>query len=226
MVGKERLKKRLKQISALKNWQLFILLVLVIFVDLTALRLNNVGMIRRRDAVRIADESGNEEATRQATVELAEYVRNHMNSGGMAYDDQTHWYKINSEVKVIWAKIYERDVKKIEAEVSAAAESNPNGNIFKKAEEACRPRFSGYSVAYQQCILDEQNKYPTSESLQTKISYPDVSKYTFSFVAPLWSPDLAGWTTLVAIVIIFMIIFKMITTVILKAMLKKYSPKV
>ena len=71
MVGKGRIKKRLKQIQSLKNWQLFILLILVIFVNLTALRLNNVGMIRRREAVETADKSGDVEATRKATIELA-----------------------------------------------------------------------------------------------------------------------------------------------------------
>ena len=71
MVGKGKIKKRLKQIQSLKNWQLFILLLLVIFVDLTALRLNNVGMVRRREAVESADKSGDVEATRKATVELA-----------------------------------------------------------------------------------------------------------------------------------------------------------
>ena len=70
MVGKGRIKKRLKQIQSLKNWQLFILLILVIFVNLTALRLNNVGMIRRREAVETADKSGDIEATRRSTIEL------------------------------------------------------------------------------------------------------------------------------------------------------------
>ena len=34
MVGKSKIKKRLKQIQSLKNWQLFILLLLVIFIDI------------------------------------------------------------------------------------------------------------------------------------------------------------------------------------------------
>ena len=213
MVGKGRIKKRLKQIQSLKNWQLFILLILVIFVNLTALRLNNVGMIRRREAVETADKSGDVEATRKATIELANYVYAHMNSGGIFYSDETHWFKMNREVKIVWANIYESDT--------------PNGNIFKKAEEACRPRFrGGYSLAYQQCILDEQNKYPASSQGQVKAEYPNISEYTYSFVAPIWSPDLAGWTTLVAIILIFMIIIKMITTIILKLILKKYTPKV
>ena len=227
MVGKGKIKKRLKQIQSLKNWQLFILLLLVIFVDLTALRLNNVGMVRRREAVEVADKAGDVEAARKATIELANYVYNHMNSGGVVYSDETHWFKINREVKIVWANIYESNMKRAEQIARESESSNPNGHIFKKAEEACRPRFhGGYSLAYQQCILDEQNKYPASNQGQIKAQYPNVSEYTYNFIAPLWSPDLAGWTTLIAIILIFMIIVKIIMTVIMKLILKKYMPKV
>ena len=227
MVGKGKIKKHLKQIQSLKNWQLFILLLLVIFVDLTALRLNNVGMVRRREAVEAADKAGDVEAARKATIELANYVYNHMNSGGIVYSDETHWFKANREVKIVWANIYESDMRKAEQIAREAESNNPNGNIFKKAEEACRPRFhGGYSLAYQQCILDEQNKYPASNQGQIKAQYPNISEYTYNFVTPLWSPDLAGWTTLLAFIIIIMIIVKMIITTILKLILKKYTPKV
>ena len=227
MVGKGKIKKRLKQIQSLKNWQLFILLLLVIFVDLTALRLNNVGMVRRREAVEAADKVGDVEAARKATIEFANYVHAHMNSGGIVYSDKTHWFKINREVKIVWSNIYESDMRKAEQIAREAESNNPNGNIFKKAEEACRPRFhGGYSLAYQQCILDEQNKYPASNQGQIKAQYPNISEYTYNFVTPLWSPDLAGWTTLLAFIIIIMIIVKMIITTILKLILKKYTPKV
>lgn len=227
MVGKSRIKKRLKQIQSLKNWQLFILLLFIIFVNLTALRLNNVGMVRRREAVESADKSGDIEATRKATIELANYVYNHMNSGGIVYSDETHWFKSNREVKIIWVNIYESDMRRAEQVAREAESNNPNGNIFKKAEEACRPRFrGGYSVAYQQCILDEQNKYPASTQGQIKAKYPNVSEYTYNFIAPVWSPDLAGWTTIVAIILIFMIIVKMIATTIMRVILRKYVPKV
>ena len=227
MVGKGRIKKRLKQIQSLKNWQLFILLLLVIFVDLTALRLNNVGMVRRREAVEAADKAGDIEATRKATIEFANYVHAHMNSGGIVYSDKKHWFKINREVKVAWANIYKIDSAKAEQAARDAAENNPHGNIFKKAEQACRPRFSGgYSLAYQQCILNEQNKYPSSTQGQLKVESLRESEYVHTFIAPLWSPDLAGWTTLLAFIIIIMIIVKMMITTILKLILKKYKPKV
>ena len=211
MVGKGKIKKRLKQIQSLKNWQLFILLLLVIFVDLTALRLNNVGMVRRREAVEAADKAGDVEATRKATIEFANYVHAHMNSGGIVYSDKTHWFKINREVKVAWANIYKIDSAKAEQAARDAAENNPNGNIFKKAEQA---------------ILNEQNKYPSSTQGQLKVESLRESEYVYTFIAPLWSPDLAGWTTLLAFIIIIMIIVKMMITTILKLILKKYKPKV
>jgi len=74
--------------------------------------------------------------------------------------------------------------------------------------------------------LNEQNKYPSSTQGQLKVESLRESEYVYTFIAPLWSPDLAGWTTLLAFIIIIIIIVKMMITTILKLILKKYKPKV
>ncbi|MDO4872009.1 MAG: hypothetical protein Q4A27_01090 [bacterium] len=208
MVGKSLLKKRLKQIQALKTWQLLILLVLTIFVAATALRLNNVEMIRRRDAVVAADNELDENKAQARLIELRDFASAHM----------------NSEVVVQLEKIYERDSQKAFQAASESANNNPNGNIYKKAAEVCDPRYSGYSSAYQACMMAEIEKYGASGEINDKIKYPEASLYIYRFSSPFWSPDLAGWTILVAGLIIIFIIGKLIFTFILRMMLKKHKP--
>ena len=59
---KNTIKKQLRRLSALKTWQLLILLFLVLFIATTTLRINNVGMVQRRAAVLEADKNIDEEA--------------------------------------------------------------------------------------------------------------------------------------------------------------------
>ena len=54
---RRNLRNRLKQIQMVKTWQLVLIFLLMSFVSASLLRLNNVGMIERRDAVMTADQS-------------------------------------------------------------------------------------------------------------------------------------------------------------------------
>lgn len=223
-MDKKWLQRKIRKFNALKTWQLLILLILTLFLTATALRLNNVGMHQRREAVIAADKSGDEQRARLATIELANYVKRHMNSGGIVFNQATGKFKIEREVVVAWRVIYERDFENAKNKAATAAD-NPNGNIFKKAEEACRPRFSGgYSPAYLNCILEEQNKYPSAENI-VKTEFPRAEKYNFRFISPLWTPDLAGWTVVVAGFLSFFIILKIISGLILSQIIKRKSLK-
>lgn len=212
VVGKNTIKKQLRRLSALKTWQLLILLFLVLFIATTTLRINNVGMVQRRAAVLEADKNLDEEAAARHLIALKDYVNSHMNT---------------DPGKITLEHILERDNEKAIRETERRTRGNPNGNIFKKAEEVCRPRFKyGYSVAYQQCIIDEQNKYPTNEKLDDKVTLPIVEKYEYTFSTPTWSPDIAGWTVIVAILLSLLIVIKIIFISILKLLLSRYRPKI
>ena len=69
-----------------------ILLVMVGFISATFLRLNNVGMVERRQAVENADKAGDVAALTQRLYDLQRYVASHMNAhpGKIALD---HTYK-------------------------------------------------------------------------------------------------------------------------------------
>lgn len=205
-MDKRKIKKTLKMLNMLKNWQLLLLLFLVIFVIMTAWRMNNVGMVQRRDAVLSADKELDSKKVRERLVELQNYVNSHMNS---------------STGTIALVKIYEKDSQ---AEIERVSKLRQGENIHKKVAEICDPQFtasSRYSRPYFECWDRELSKYPSDQSVNSEPKYPPQQLYEYNFDSPLWTPDLAGWATLVAIFISVVIIFKVIFSIILRAILKK-----
>lgn len=206
MVGKAWVKKWLRRVQALKNWQLFLLLCLIMVAVATAWRMNNTQMFRRLDAVLAADEALNEEKVRENLVILKSFSESHMNA--------------NTGL-VSLVKIYERDAKDEIARVSGLRAGD---NVHKKVSEICDPQFDArtrYSRPYFECWTRELEKFPSRENVDLQPKFRAKELYEYEFISPIWTPDLAGWTTLVAIFIVILIIFNMIFTAILKFMLKK-----
>lgn len=211
MVGdKRQIRKSIKDLQRVKTWQLFILLIIAGFISATFLRLNNIGMIERRTAVITADTVGNEENTIQRLYDLQQYVSTHMNTdlGKGVYLESS--YQRDSQVLL---KI-------------ASGDQNPNGNIYKKAQEVCAPRFSGFSQAYLQCTTSELAKYPASGDLIGAVRLPAASSYLHSFVSPVWSPDFAGWSLVVCAAFALLIIVRLVSFSILKFMLHHHYRQV
>ena len=74
VTDKRQVRKSIKQLQRVKTWQLLVLLILMAFVAATFLRLNNIGMSERRDAVMAADKSGDSDATQKRLYDLQRYV--------------------------------------------------------------------------------------------------------------------------------------------------------
>lgn len=202
MADKQRLRRGIKQLNRVKTWQLLILLILAVFIAATFLRLNNIGMVERRAAVESADEQGNSEVITQRLYDLQRYVSSHMNTdlGAGVYLEHS----------------YNRDYKDWQAH--AYGNANPNGNVYKKAQEVCEPRFSRNSMAYLLCTTGELEKYPSYE----EDAKPNANIYRHSFTSPLWSPDFAGWSIVVCVVLALLILGRLITLGILKMMLRRH----
>jgi hypothetical protein len=203
-------KRSIRQLQRIKTWQLVLLFILAAFVAATFLRLNNIGMIERRAAVISADESGDSEATITRLYDLQRFVSAHMNTDMGKGVPLEASYKRDSQAAID----------------AASAESNPNGNIYKKAQEVCAPQFSRYSYAYLQCTTGELAKYPSATSLESSLKLPDADTYFHTFNSPVWSPDFAGWSVVICIVILVMIIVRLISLVILRAMLHHHYKSV
>lgn len=182
-----------------------IILILASFVSATFLRLNNIGMIERREAVIAADEIGDDQVTQSRLYDLQRYVSAHMNT------DMGKGVYLDSSYKRDYQTAYE----------AASSASTPSGNIYKKAQDVCRPRFSNWSYAYVQCSADELAKYPEGKDLVDSVQWPTANSYLHAYASPLWSPDFAGWSVLVCVVILIMIIIRFIGVVILRMLLRR-----
>jgi len=204
-----RVKKTIKQIQRVKTWQLLVLLLLVGLVAATFLRLNNVGMVERRTAVLHADKEGDTVALFNNLYALQRYVSDHMNTdpGKVALEYQ-----------------YKRDADAVKKKAERAVTSNGSG-AYKKAATVCDPKAiaSGWrwpDPRYLNCIDTELKKYP--EASVPTIELPNPGLYYHTFYSPAWSSDFAGWSLLLCGVIGLVIIFRFVSLLILKALLKRH----
>lgn len=203
MADKRQVHHSLRQLQQVKTWQLVILLILVGFIAATFLRLNNIGMDQRRKAVLSADQTGDTEAIKSRLFELQRYVASHMNA------DMGSIYLENQ---------YKRDSQKA---IDAASDSNnPNGNIYKRAQDECRPKFTHYSQAYLQCTVNYLAQFAPADNPASTVTLPKADTYKHSFASPLWSPDFAGFSVLLCVFIVLIIIARMVGIFALRMVLR------
>lgn len=163
-------------------------------------------MVERRTAVINADKAGDETQTIQRLYDLQQYVSSHMNTdlGKGVYLEST----------------YQKDSQEVLN--NASSDQNPNGNIYKKAQEVCAPRFSHYSTAYLQCTTSELAKYPAASNLIQNVKLPSASAYLHDYESPFWSADFAGWSLVVCAVLVLMIVARLISLGVLKLLLSRH----
>lgn len=199
MVDKKQVHKSIRQLQRVKTWQLLILLILAAFLAATFLRLNNIGMVERRTAVYDADSAGDSQIIINRLYDLQRYVTGHMNT------DLGDGISLEAS--------YARDVQ------IAFDRVQNDSDIYQKAQDVCAPKYSHWSQAYVQCTISELAKYPSASD----VVMPDLLLYNHNYVSPLWSPDFAGWTVLVFIAILTMIIIRLISVATLKLLLKRHN---
>jgi len=210
VADKGRIRKSIKDLQRIKTWQLIVLLVIVGFVAATFLRLNSIGMVHRREAVINADKEGDQEVIINRLYDLQRYVAAHMNTdlGQGVFLEQS----------------YNRDFQAWQESQYGA--SNPNGNIYKKAQEVCAPRYSHYSYAYLLCTTTELEKYAPAKDPATDTSRPRKEAYIHDFASPVWSPDFAGWSVLVCAVILVLIVVRLISLGVLQLMVRRHYKRI
>ncbi len=205
MADKRQVRKSIKQLQRIKTWQLLVVLLLMGFVAATFLRLNNIGMAERREAVLTADKANDSQITKTRLYDLQRYSAQHMNT-------ETGPFYLEGQ--------YRRDAQKMVDDAKARSNSGPN--INELAEGVCRPRYTVWSPAYVQCFADELAKYPPSPDPVQNVSLPSTELYRYSFSSPRWSPDFAGWSVALCGVIIIMIIARLASLVVLRMLLKRH----
>lgn len=161
-----------------------VLLIISALVSLSALRHNNQTMIDLRADVFAADQAGGD--VNGTLNKLREYVYGHMNtdlsSGGNAI-------KPPIQLKYTYERLLE-----------AQQQSAGNSQVYTDAQSYCQALIpASVSISGRgriSCVQDyvvNHGVHPTS--IPTGL-------YEFDFVSPTWSPDFAGWSLVVTILLL------------------------
>lgn len=210
MADKRSVRKSIKNIQRVKTWQLFILLILAALISATFLRLNNIEMVERRNAVRISDERGATADLENNLFSLQRHSAAHMNaSSGVIY--LQHSYNRDTDKAI-------KDAQRANSQIGA-------NDVLDKADAACKRQYTGNWMAYVQCVASEQAKYPASSNIQ-KAKFPNSEMYRHEYLSPFWTPDFAGWSLVVCVILTIIIIVRIITLVILKLLLRRHYAQI
>lgn len=203
MAEDKRLSKYYRSLSKVATWQLIIIFLFALVISATFLRLNNIGMIERRSAVYTADEAGDKELVASRLVDLQHYVANHMNS---------------DPGQIVLENIYNQDYNEALQKASSAQSSN----LHKQIDTLCKARYPSNWTAYFQCFIDQLNASPEGKDITNSAQFPAVAFYTHNYVSPLWTPDFAGWSVLVCIVLLTVIIIRLVSFVVMYFLIRKH----
>jgi hypothetical protein len=194
------LTRAVQVVRSVRTWQLLVVLFFSVFLAATLLRLNNLGMIERREAVI---------ATKAALVELQHYVGAHMNTnlGGGVYLEQA----------------YQADrAKALEA---ATDTTNPNSQVYQQASVECQSRFVGgvasFRNDYVRCVIDKVASLQQGKDIADSAQLPRLDNYRYNFLSPLISFDAAGLTVLFCGAITGVIVVRLLTKLLLALVIRR-----
>lgn len=222
-IKRKNLKVALRKMRTVKTWQLLIILILSLFIEATLLRFNHIHMTDLKAEVTAADESGDEEAIKDALNNLKDYVNSHtvINvvekngissvtfGSGPVYLEQEYNRKASAALA--------------EAEEHAATDENPNGNVFAKAMAVCQPlaQQNGWSwntPEYINCYTSEIAKYPTTDKIEDTYAaaLPSTSLFRYDYASPVWTFSPAGIIGIICIILAIIILIRFIIWLLLK----------
>ncbi len=225
MAGKtsNHLKQFLSRFRMVRAWQLFLILIPLLFVTATLLRLEHLQMVELRDEVIAADESDNDERLQKALIELQKYTVSHVVVNVVETNGVQNvtfgtgvFYLENQYLRAANAAIEDAQNRLLD-------DSNPNGNIYAAASAVCRPQAiaNGWRWTDQRhldCWMNELAKYPAADNLETNFTanVPSTELYRREFDSPIWAPSPAGWAMLACFIIIVIIAIRLIIWCVVK----------
>lgn len=196
------IRNTIQLVRRVKTWQLVIILLLMVFVAATFLRLNNVGMVQRRDAAIKATDPND---ARARLYDLQKYAIGHMNA-------DTGVFYLEGQ--------YNRDAQVVTQAIQRA--TGGSASVNARADAVCKPLSTGYSKEYQDCMIREITKSGQVVDPLSLPKYPDSALYKYSFISPALSLDFAGAATIACMAITLVIIVRAISLVVLKMLLKRH----
>ena len=207
MTDVKSIRFRIKRLKKPAIWQLALVFIVFALLSATFLRFNNLGMIERRNAVIEADKTGDETVITNKLYDLQSFVSKHMNTDLGQGVELTETFKRNQTDNII------------------ATQSAANVNIYKQANETCQAKKFQYLGQYRQCVYDYLNSVPSGKVVSSTIISDDEMRlvYIHNYISPLWSPDLAGFCIFISVIFLLIISFRLVSVLILRLLLKKYT---
>ena len=207
-IKKKDLKAALRKLSKVKTWQLLIIFVLLLFIEATLLRFDHIEMTNLKADVTTADESNDDTAISESLLKLQTFTRTHTVVNVVEKNGES--YVTFGTGPVYLENQYNRKASEAlaAAEAKAGTDENPNGNVFAKAMDVCKPIAiaNGWvwnSPGYIECMTGEINKYPVSERIEDTYvaSLPSTALFRFDFASPIWTPTLSGFVAIICLVL-------------------------
>lgn len=200
-------KVALTKFKKISYWYFLVLFAIAALVSVVALRDNNIKMIALREAVYTADEQNGD--VEGALQELRRHIYGHMNtnpsSGATA---------IKPPIQLKYR--YERLVAAEKQRVAAANQ----GGLYNEAQRYCESQNQEFYGRNRIPCIEE---YISSRGGQVAAeqAIPE-SLYKFDFVSPRWSPDLAGWSLVIAGVLFVLFVASLAVDRLVTSSFKKY----
>jgi preprotein translocase subunit SecF len=182
---KELIKKTLIRTP---TWVFLLFFLTSGIICIISLRHNNETMVKLRSAVYNADKNNGDVNT--TLNDLRKYVYGHMNtnlsSGGNAI-------KPPIQLKYTYERLQSSEQKRVDS---------ANTNVYTQAQVYCQQQnsvdFSGRNRV--PCVQD----YVTNHG--EKANTVPAALYQYDFVSPTWSPDLAGWSLVLSVLLFVLFI--------------------
>lgn len=211
------------KIRKIKTWKLLVILLPLLFIDATLLRVDHIKMTELRSAVLTADESDDDAKITESLNKLKDFAFSNIvinitdDNGKQKVEFGTGPFYLEHK----YLRVANEALQRAENELSN--DSNPNGNIYAAASNACKGQaiangWAWNNEGYINCMMSEINKYPASDNLENEIkaSLPSTELFRYNFASPIWAPTLSGFMILLTILIIVVIFIRLIIWIILR----------
>lgn len=187
------------RIRPIKVWYIAILLAVSIGITAVALRQNNLGMVKLREAVYQADkDDGDVEAALQ---QLRAYVHSHMNTS-LSSGDSAVYPPI--QLKHTYQRLRQAEHTRVQ---------QASAKVYTDAQAHCEKLHPGSFSGGPRVPCIEQ--YIAEKGIKER-DIP-AALYKFDFVSPTWSPDIAGFGVLCSLLLLAALIVRIALGSILKS---------
>ncbi len=215
----KRSRKILSKIFGFSTWKVLLILILMCFVAATLLRADHLEMVRLKDAVKAADENGNDEEIADALIKLQEFTYKHIifnfideNGSQKIIFGTGAFYLENQYNRKGWEAI-----KAAQEKINQEGANMNEYNVHKKVAEVCDAQAikNGWRYPnpnYINCFVNELAKYPEADQLavSAEAKLPSTDLFRYDYASPMWYPCASGIVILICIFLILVIIFRLI----------------